>query len=76
MKIGEAIEAAANRLGWDVLREFRDAPFPCGYPQAAIHPAIPGVRGVMIETAFGMVTPDELRGLIADAIRALDEAEE
>jgi hypothetical protein len=86
MTIMDAIDAAMERTSWDAtgvrdteavitLSEFVEAPFPCGYPEAVVHDAVAHVRPVLIECVFGMVTTDEARGLVADLIRAIDEAE-
>jgi hypothetical protein len=89
MKITDALYVAAEgvRHGGDcsigvegkrsaeTICELLDAPFPCGYPEALVHDAVPGVRSVTIECAAGMLSPDEARGIIADLLRAIDQAE-
>jgi hypothetical protein len=87
MKINEAISELDRLTQFDVvlvktmrielqtLIELCEAPFPCGYPESTVHDAVAGVRPVLIECVAGMVTTDEARGLVADLIRAIDEAE-
>jgi hypothetical protein len=70
LSIGDKGERVAK-----TITELLGAPFPCGYPEAVVHEAIKGVRSVAIECVAGIVSPDEARGIVADLIRAIDQAE-
>lgn len=49
--------------------------FPCGYDQSEPMPAIPTLRGPMINSALGTITTEEARGIIADMLRSCIESD-
>ncbi len=81
MKLMEAIGTAVTVLVNDgcseqaeTLREFHEAPFPCGFEESSVH--LLGTREYpMVATPLGLLTTDDVRGLCADWLRTVDEIE-
>lgn len=67
--------SVAHTNGAQWMNEILGAEFPCGFPESNPMPACAPIRGPMINCAIGIITTDEARGLIADMLKSIAEAE-